>query len=179
MSDLLPYIQLVAGTDKGFVDAADRQESALLTGERGDIRGEQRSVEAYYLQGTRLESIAERKSRRRRLTEDGNVEISGRYLGRVPDDGGADRPGASQFGPKLPFQAHPLQSRPAPEFVELDLGRWGTQLRRGRAHKTDRNPIGIFDDRVSRPPEGVIGRLESCVAGAGQICVRGVDGIAR
>jgi hypothetical protein len=34
--------------------------------------------EAYYLQRTRFESIAERKLRRRRLTEDGNVEISGR-----------------------------------------------------------------------------------------------------
>jgi hypothetical protein len=34
--------------------------------------------EAYYLQRTRFESIAERKLRRRQLTEDGNVEISGR-----------------------------------------------------------------------------------------------------
>jgi hypothetical protein len=34
--------------------------------------------EAYYLQRTRFESIAERKLRRRQLTEEGNVEISGR-----------------------------------------------------------------------------------------------------
>jgi hypothetical protein len=34
--------------------------------------------EAYYLQRTRFESIAERKLRRRQLTEDGDVEISGR-----------------------------------------------------------------------------------------------------
>ena len=40
----------------------------------------ERCVEAYYLQRTRLESIAERKLRRRQLTEDGNVEISGRDL---------------------------------------------------------------------------------------------------
>ena len=40
----------------------------------------ERCVEAYYLQRTRFESIAERKLRRRRLTEDGNVEISGRDL---------------------------------------------------------------------------------------------------
>jgi hypothetical protein len=33
VSDLLPSCQLVAATDKGFVDAADRQESALLAGE--------------------------------------------------------------------------------------------------------------------------------------------------
>jgi hypothetical protein len=36
--------------------------------------------EAYYLQRTRFESIAERKLRRRQLTEDGNVEIGGRDL---------------------------------------------------------------------------------------------------
>ena len=39
-----------------------------------------RCVEAYYLQRTRFESIAERKLRRRQLTEDGNVKISGRDL---------------------------------------------------------------------------------------------------
>ena len=40
----------------------------------------ERCVEAYYLQRTRFESIAERKLRRRQLKEDGNVEISGRDL---------------------------------------------------------------------------------------------------
>ncbi len=40
----------------------------------------ERCVEAYYLQRTRFESIAERKLRRRQLAEDGNVEISGRGL---------------------------------------------------------------------------------------------------
>jgi hypothetical protein len=42
---------------------------------------ERRCVEAYYLQRARFESIAERKLRRRQLTEDGNVEISGRDVG--------------------------------------------------------------------------------------------------
>jgi hypothetical protein len=37
-------------------------------------------VKAYYLQRTRFERIAERKLRRRQLTEDENVEISGRNL---------------------------------------------------------------------------------------------------
>jgi Protein of unknown function (DUF1488) len=37
----------------------------------------ERCVETYYLQRTRFESIAERKLRRRQLTEDGSVEISG------------------------------------------------------------------------------------------------------
>jgi len=40
----------------------------------------ERCVEAYYLQRTRFERIAEWKLRRRQLTEDGNVEISGRDL---------------------------------------------------------------------------------------------------
>jgi hypothetical protein len=40
----------------------------------------ERCVEAFYLQRTRSESIAERKLRRRQLTEDGNVEFTGRDL---------------------------------------------------------------------------------------------------
>jgi hypothetical protein len=40
----------------------------------------ERRIEAYYLQRTRFESIFERKLRRRQLTEDGNVEVSGRDL---------------------------------------------------------------------------------------------------
>ena len=40
----------------------------------------ERCVEAYYLQRTRFESIAEGKLRRRHLTKDANVEISGRDL---------------------------------------------------------------------------------------------------
>ena len=39
-----------------------------------------RCLEAYHLHRTRLELIAERKVRRRQLTEDGNVEITGRDL---------------------------------------------------------------------------------------------------
>ena len=44
----------------------------------------ERCVEAYYLQRTRFETIAERKLRRRQLTEDGNVEITGRDLREGP-----------------------------------------------------------------------------------------------
>jgi hypothetical protein len=40
----------------------------------------QRCLEAFHLQRTRFEMIAERKLRRRQLTEDGNVEITGRDL---------------------------------------------------------------------------------------------------
>src|SRR5271168_1774100 len=40
----------------------------------------ERYLEAYHLHRTRLELIAERKLRRRQLTDDGNVEITGRDL---------------------------------------------------------------------------------------------------
>jgi hypothetical protein len=43
----------------------------------------ERCVEAYHLQRTRFELIAERKLRNRQLTDDGNVEINGRDL-RAP-----------------------------------------------------------------------------------------------
>lgn len=40
----------------------------------------ERCMEAFHLQRTRFEMIAERKLRRRQLTDDGNVEITGRDL---------------------------------------------------------------------------------------------------
>ena len=40
----------------------------------------ERCIEAYYLQRTRFETVVQRKLRRRQLTDDGNVEISGRDL---------------------------------------------------------------------------------------------------
>jgi hypothetical protein len=43
-------------------------------------RTPERCVEAPYLQRTHFEHIAERKIRQRQLTEDGNVEITGRDL---------------------------------------------------------------------------------------------------
>jgi hypothetical protein len=45
-----------------------------------ETRTPERSLEAYHLHRTRLELIAERKVRRRQLTDDGNVEITGRDL---------------------------------------------------------------------------------------------------
>jgi hypothetical protein len=55
--------------------------TAVLSGSRGGCCSSfcagwltpERCVEAYYLQRTRFESIAERKLRGRQLTEDGNV----------------------------------------------------------------------------------------------------------
>jgi uncharacterized protein DUF1488 len=50
----------------------------------------QRCLEAYHLQRTRFERIAERKLRNRQLTADGNVEINGRDL-RTPRHASVDR----------------------------------------------------------------------------------------
>jgi hypothetical protein len=51
----------------------------------------QRCIEAYHLNRVWLERIAERKLRRRQLTDDANVEITGRDL-RERDGGGTGRP---------------------------------------------------------------------------------------
>ena len=50
----------------------------------------ERCIEAYHLQKTRFELIAERKLRRRQLTYDANVEITGRDL-RERDAAGVER----------------------------------------------------------------------------------------
>jgi hypothetical protein len=47
----------------------------------------ERCLEAYHLQRTRLERVVERKLRQRQLTEDGNVEVTGRDLRRRADRG--------------------------------------------------------------------------------------------
>ena len=64
------------GEYRGIVRVPRRVFQRLLP----DRPTPERCAEAYYLQRTRFESIVERKLRRRRLTEDGNVEISGRDL---------------------------------------------------------------------------------------------------
>src|SRR5436190_23891590 len=52
----------------------------------------ERCVEAFHLQRTRFELIVERKLRRRQLTDDGNVEITGRDLRqRQPSPDSRDR----------------------------------------------------------------------------------------
>jgi hypothetical protein len=47
----------------------------------------ERRVEAYYLQRTRRESIAERQLRRHQLTGGENVEIDAHDLGELPEAG--------------------------------------------------------------------------------------------
>jgi hypothetical protein len=64
----------------------------------------ERCVEAYYLKRTRFESIAERKLRRRQLTEDGNVEISGRDLRYVANAAIGSWPPNGSIRPKAPIR---------------------------------------------------------------------------
>ena len=53
---------------------------ARVSGPTDESPTPERCLEAYYLRRTRFELIAERKVRRRQLTDDGNVEITGRDL---------------------------------------------------------------------------------------------------
>jgi hypothetical protein len=61
---------------EGVVRVSPRVFQILL----GEAPTPERCLEAYHLHRTRLELIAERKVRRRQLTDDGNVEITGRDL---------------------------------------------------------------------------------------------------
>jgi Protein of unknown function (DUF1488) len=77
------------GEYRGVVRVPRRVFQHLL----GETPSPDRCIEAYYLHRTRLELVVERKIRRRQLTDDGNVEVTGRDL---RDRDGA--PPASQMG---------------------------------------------------------------------------------
>ena len=64
------------GEYEGVVRVSRRVFQILLL----DALTPERCLEAYHLHRTRFELIAERKVRRRQLTDDGNVEITGRDL---------------------------------------------------------------------------------------------------
>lgn len=64
------------GESGGVVRVRRRIFQSLLT----EAPTPQRCLETYHLHRTRLELIAERKVRRRQLTDDGNIEITGRDL---------------------------------------------------------------------------------------------------
>jgi hypothetical protein len=64
------------GEYRGVVRVSRRVFQSLLA----ESPTPERCLEAYHLQRTRFELIAERKLRLRQLTDDGNVEITGRDL---------------------------------------------------------------------------------------------------
>jgi hypothetical protein len=75
---------VVLGPYEGTVRVPKRSFQGLLD----QAVTPERCIEAFHLQRTRFEMIAERKLRRRQLTDDGNVEITGRDLrGKTPPDG--------------------------------------------------------------------------------------------
>src|SRR3979411_2361029 len=57
-----------------------RTARGVFRGLRDQRPTPERCMEAFHLQRTRFELIVERKLRRRQLTDDGNVEITGRDL---------------------------------------------------------------------------------------------------
>jgi hypothetical protein len=67
---------IAIGEYEGVVRVYRRAFQSLLNGSPTP----ERCLESYYLHRTRLERIAERKVRRRHLTDDGNIEITGRDL---------------------------------------------------------------------------------------------------
>src|SRR5260370_35387425 len=75
------------GVYEGVVRVSRRVFQILLS----EAPTPQRCLEAYHLQRIRLELIAERKVRRRQLTQDWNVEIIGPDLGKKT--GAPSKPG--------------------------------------------------------------------------------------
>ena len=67
---------IAIGEYEGVVRVCRRAFQSLLN----ESPTPERCLEAYYLHRTRLERIAERKVRRRHLSDDGNIEITGRDL---------------------------------------------------------------------------------------------------
>jgi hypothetical protein len=68
------------GIGVGEYDGAVRVSRRVFQILLPEDRTPERCLEAYHMHRTRLELIAERKVRRKQLTDDGNVEITGRDL---------------------------------------------------------------------------------------------------
>jgi hypothetical protein len=67
---------VILGEYEGTVPVSRRAFQGLLD----QTPTPQRCFETFHLQRARFEMVAERKLRRRQLTDDGNVEITGRDL---------------------------------------------------------------------------------------------------
>jgi hypothetical protein len=68
------------GIAVGEYEGVVRVHRRVFQGLIGHRPTPQECVEAYHLERSRLEMAAEQKVRRRELTEDGNVELTGRDL---------------------------------------------------------------------------------------------------
>ena len=75
-------------------------------------------------------------------------------------------------GKVSPDRSAPEAPRLAGAFVApSNLGRCASPGRVDWAHESDLPAVGIFDDGVSRSPEGVVGRLQTLVPRADKIGV--------
>jgi hypothetical protein len=68
------------GIGVGEYEGVVRVPRRVFQGLLNDAPTPERCLEAYHLHRTRLELIAERKVRHRQLTDDANIEITGRDL---------------------------------------------------------------------------------------------------
>ena len=68
------------GVGLGEYEGVVRVSRRVFLGLLDESPTPERCLEVYHLRRTRFELIAERKVRRRQLTDDGNVEITGRDL---------------------------------------------------------------------------------------------------
>lgn len=73
-------VEFGIGIGIGEYEGIVRVRRRVLQGLHDQRSTPDRCLKAYYVHQTRLELIAERKVRRRQLTDDGNVEITGRDL---------------------------------------------------------------------------------------------------
>ena len=117
----------------------------------------ERCIEAFHLQRTRFEMIAERKLRRRQLTDDGNVEITGCDLReKTPPVGKAAysrEPRRVELREQL---RRPLatiaKNKVVGEIVDEDPDRW-SQSSAGREYKMKGNflraPTGEYPNQAS------------------------------
>src|ERR1700680_4727942 len=80
MSDGMPSARRSSLVSRSGVHGGCPDLEACLSALLAERPTPERCFEAYYLQRTRFEGIAERKIRQRQLTEDGNIEITGRAL---------------------------------------------------------------------------------------------------
>ena len=84
-SILFPYRRCQFGVGVGEYEGVVRVPRQVFRRFIDGAVTPERCVEAYHLHRTRFERITERKLRNRQLTEDGNVEITGRDLRALRD----------------------------------------------------------------------------------------------
>ena len=134
------------GEYEGVVRVSRRVFQILLL----DALTPERCLEAYHLHRTRLELIAERKVRRRQLTDDGNVEITGRDL--------REREVQSHYRRRIDYRRNCFMRAAQLGAMRQSVAFGGKQAARDAER---RFPIRV---RIAVPPEGLGSRLDQIIA---------------